>query len=162
MRKGKFLFFIFMTAILIVPPLHGAEPDKILKVGLTVPLTGAGAPWGITLLRTVKLEAEQYNAAGGLTIEGQNYKIEVISEDDKYSPSEGVTVTNKLIFKDKVKFIFGPVGSAVIMSTRPIIEPNQVISIVTGYTPKALGRIINSLSGLIPPWGKPSARCSNG
>jgi branched-chain amino acid transport system substrate-binding protein len=118
--------------------LLAAGPENILKIGLVAPLTGAGAPWGICYQKTLQMEAEQYNAAGGLTVEGQKYKIEVMAEDDKYSPSEGVTVTNKLIFKEKIKFIMGPVGSAVVLATRPICEANKVVSIHACYTPKAV------------------------
>jgi len=138
MKGKKYWGFVFMTILLLASSLVAAGAENALKIGLVAPLTGAGAPWGLCFQKTLQLEAEQYNAAGGLTIEGQKYKVEILSEDDKYSPSEGVTVTNKLIFKDKVKFINGPVGSAVVLATRPAIEANEVISIVSSYTPKAL------------------------
>jgi branched-chain amino acid transport system substrate-binding protein len=134
----KVLSFVFVIILVFTLPLLAAGAEKVLKVGLVAPLTGAGAPWGLCYQKTMQLQAEQYNAAEGLTVEGQKYKIEIMSEDDKYSPSEGVTVTNKLIFKEKVKFIMGPVGSAVVLATRPMIQTNEIVSVVSSYTPKAL------------------------
>jgi branched-chain amino acid transport system substrate-binding protein len=137
--KGKKIFgFGFMSILLMASPLLAAGPENILKVGIVAPLTGAGAPWGLAWQKSAQLIAEQYNAAGGITVQGQQYKIEVIAEDDKMSPSEAVTVTNKLIHKDNVRFIMGSIGSASVMATRPITESNKVITIHSCYTPKAI------------------------
>lgn len=154
MKREKVFGFICIVILLMTSPLQAAGPEKILKIGATVPLTGAGAPWGITIVRLLQLQAEQFNAAGGIPVGDQKYKIEIIGEDDKYSPSEGVTVTNKLIFKDKVKFICGPIGSAGILATRPIIETNEVISIASGYTSKALGPDKKFTFRVIPTMGE--------
>jgi branched-chain amino acid transport system substrate-binding protein len=136
--QGKKIFG-FMSILLLASPLLAAGPEKTIGVGVVAPLTGSGAPWGISRVRTVQLQAEQYNAAGGLTVEGQKYKIEVIAEDDKFSPSEAVTVTNKLIFKDHVRFIMTSNGSALVLATTPITESNKVITISSCFTPKVLG-----------------------
>jgi branched-chain amino acid transport system substrate-binding protein len=132
--------------------------DQVLKIGITMPMTGSGAPWGNAYVKTQQLIAEQYNAAGGVTVGGQNYKLELIVEDDKYSPSEGVTVTKKLIFKDKVKFILGSLGSAVVLATRPVIEENKIISFGSAYSPKVLSpsntftfRTNPTMGEIIPP-----------
>jgi branched-chain amino acid transport system substrate-binding protein len=138
--KGKKIFgFGFISILLLAWPLLAAGAEKTIGIGIVAPLTGSGAPWGIPRVRTVQLEAEQYNAAGGITVGGEKYKLEVFSEDDKFSPSEAVTVTNKLIFKDKVKFIANSNGSAMVLATIPITEPNKVITISSCFTPKALG-----------------------
>ncbi len=134
----KMYWLGILSVLVLASPVQAAGPEKTLKIGIVMPLTGAAAPWGICLLRTATLEAEQYNAAGGITVQGQKYKIEIIAEDDKGSPSEAVTVTNKLIFKDEVKFILGCTLSTTVMATRPITEPNKVVTFHTCYTPKAI------------------------
>ena len=136
--QGKKIFG-FMSILLLTFPLLAAGAEKTIGIGIVAPLTGSGAPWGIPRVRTVQLEAEQYNAAGGITVGGEKYKLEVFAEDDKFSPSEAVTVTNKLIFKNKVKFIANSNGSALVLATIPITEPNKVITISSCFTPKALG-----------------------
>lgn len=136
--KGKVILSVCLLGIvLMASPSQGAE--KILKVGLAVPLTGAGAVYGLAWQKTLVLQAEQYNAAGGIQLGEDKYKIEIVSEDDKYIPSEAINVINRLIFKENVKFIFGSVGSAAVMAVAPITEANKVIRMVGCYTPKSLG-----------------------
>jgi len=139
MKGKKILWFGFLSILLLAFPLLAAGAEKTIGIGIVAPLTGSGAPWGTARVRTIQLEAEQYNAAGGITVEGQKYKIEVFSEDDKFSPSEAVTVTNKLIFKDNVRFIMTSEGSALVLAIVPITEVNKVITISSCFTPKALG-----------------------
>jgi branched-chain amino acid transport system substrate-binding protein len=135
MKKMIGLFVILMWSLSI----SAWGQEKQLKIGLVAPMTGAGAPWGLAWKRSAQLIAEQINSAGGLTVQGQKYKIELIAEDDKYSPSEAVTVTNKLIFNDKVSFILGPIGSALCTAISPITEDNKVITFHSCQSPKSLG-----------------------
>jgi len=50
-----------------------------------------------------------------------------------------VTVANRLVFEDKVKYIIGPTGSAPALAVQPITEKNQVVTVTLGFTNKALG-----------------------
>ena len=131
--------FVLTVILLWSASVTAWGSEKQLKVGLVAPMTGAGAPWGLAWKKGAQLIAEQINAAGGITVQGERYKIEIIAEDDKYSPSEAVTVTNKLIFDDKVKFILGPIGSALCTATSPITEENKVITFHSCQSPKSLG-----------------------
>lgn len=131
--------FIFAFTLLSSLSLSAWGAEKPLKIGLVAPMTGPGAPWGLAWKKGAQLIAEQINTSGGITVQGERYKIEIIAEDDKFSPSEAVTVTNKLIFDDKVKFILGPIGSALCTATSPITEANKVITFVSCQSPKSLG-----------------------
>jgi branched-chain amino acid transport system substrate-binding protein len=161
MKRGNIFRLALMVTLLIIVPTVAAVAEEVLKIGLTLPMTGAAAPWGNAFFRTQQLIAEQYNNSGGITVGGQKYRIEILCEDTKYSPSEGVTVTNKLIFKDKVKFIMGPMGSAEVLATRPLIETNKIVSTIACYTPKALTpentftfRTVNTMGEIIGPMFK--------
>lgn len=139
MKKRWALFIcLFSVALMVAPPqIQGAE--KTIKMGVVAALSGAGAIWGTTFNRTFQLQAEQINAAGGLQVGGEKYKIELIPLDDKWSASEAVNVTNRLIFKEKVNFLFGSLGSTCAMAMVPIIRENKMITITGSYTPKILG-----------------------
>jgi branched-chain amino acid transport system substrate-binding protein len=157
--KGKGILFVCLLGIFFMASpsrMEGAE--KILKIGLVVPLSGAAAPWGLSWQKTVELQAEEYNAAGGIEVGGEKYKIEIISGDDKYVPSEAVNVTNRLIFKENVKFILGSNCSACMIATRPITEGNKILTLIDGYSSKLLGpdkpftfRTVSTIGEIDPP-----------
>jgi len=117
--------------------LHAQETEE-LKIGALVTLSGAGAAWGQGMKNAAELAAMQVNESGGLEVAGKRYKVSVVAYDDKYQANEVVTVANRLVFEDKVKYIIGPVGSAPVLAIQPITEKNQVIVITLGFTAKAL------------------------
>jgi branched-chain amino acid transport system substrate-binding protein len=139
MKRKWILFVCLLGIVFMASPSRMEAAEKELKMGLIAPLSGAGAPWGLCWEKTLLLQAEQYNAAGGIQVGGEKYKIKIITGDDKYIASEAVNVANKLIFKDEVKFIFGPIGSACVLAITPITEANKILAMVNSYTSKALG-----------------------
>lgn len=115
-----------------------AQDTETLNIGALVTLSGAGAAWGQGMKNAAEIAAEQVNKDGGLEVDGKKYQVKVIAYDDKYQANEAVTVANRLVFEDKVKYIIGPVGSAPVLAIQPITEKNEVIVITLGFTDKAL------------------------
>ena len=128
---------IALLAALAVP--FSVAAQETLKIGALVTISGAGAAWGNGMKNAAELAADEVNAKGGLEVGGKKYKVNVIAYDDKYQANEAVTVANRLVFEDKVKFIIGPVGSAAVLAIQPITEKNKVIVLTLGFTSKALG-----------------------
>jgi len=79
--------------------------DKTVKIGFLAPLTGEVAAWGLPGLYGCQIWAERANAAGGVKIGGENYKVEFVSYDNEYAPDKARTGATKLIKEDGVKFI---------------------------------------------------------
>jgi branched-chain amino acid transport system substrate-binding protein len=100
--------------------------QKTLKIGSLVPLSGAAAPWGWDVVNGMKLIVEETNAAGGLKIGNDNYKIEYIYYDTKARADEATTLAKKLIFGDKVKYIIGAQVGATCDAIQLVSEPNKV------------------------------------
>ena len=123
---------------LAVPMAINAQEAETLKIGALVTLSGAGASWGQGMKNAAEIAAAQVNEKGGLEVAGKKYKVEVVAYDDKYQANEAVTVANRLVFEDNVKYIIGPVGSAPVLAIQPITEKNKVIVITLGFTTKAL------------------------
>jgi branched-chain amino acid transport system substrate-binding protein len=115
-----------------------AQPTDTLTLGALVTLSGAGAAWGQGMKNAAEIAADQVNEAGGLKVGGKTYKVNVIAYDDKYQANEAVTVANRLVFEDKVRYIIGPVGSAPVLAIQPTTEKNKVIVMTLGFTAKAL------------------------
>lgn len=105
-------------------PLPGA---KTLKIGAIFALTGPAAPGIKDNMQGVQVAAEWINKKGGITIGGQRYLLEIIPEDNKSSPEGTIAAANKLVFKDGVKFIVGPVVPWLSIAMTPITEKAKVL-----------------------------------
>jgi len=113
---------------------------EVLKIGVVSALSGPGSEWGLAQDAGIKIAAMEANAKGGLKVGNKTYKIEVISYDDQYMPALAVTGATRLIEQDKVKFAFGPLGSAATLAVKPLWEENRVLAIIGGYSEKLLDR----------------------
>jgi branched-chain amino acid transport system substrate-binding protein len=99
-----------------------SEPQT-LKIGLAAWM---GAPIGLDGIRGIRLMTEMDNAKGGLDIGGKKYKIQLIEYDTNNSQTTEVAAINKLVYEDKVKFIFS--DETFVGAWLPITEPNKVLA----------------------------------
>ena len=77
----------------------------VIKFGISTPLSGPAAPWGIPHKNAIELIFDELNAQGGLDVNGKKYKLETVAYDHKYVIAEGVATVNRLIAKDDVKYM---------------------------------------------------------
>lgn len=115
------------------------QAEETLKVGLISVLSGPGALWGNGILRGAEMAAEEVNAKGGLKIKGKAYKIKLIPYDDKYTGKGGKTAAEKLVYRDKVKFIIGPISSASALALQETTEKQKVLVLADSWSKKVLG-----------------------
>jgi branched-chain amino acid transport system substrate-binding protein len=116
-----------------------AAAEETLKIGLIGPMD---RPNTVDQIHMDELYAEMINKAGGLNIGGQKYKIKFIFYDHKNDLAAGRAAVNRLIFEDKVKFIFAGF-SAVTDGLIPITEANKVVLITNTPSPTILKPNIN-------------------
>ena len=139
MKKLQFLMVMGLGLSLVVIPLlcssAAAQPAKTLKIGNTVPMK---AKEGIQIKKWLEMFAERLNAAGGLMVKGQKYKVQIISYDDGYSADTGRAAAERLIYQDKVRHIICQWGSAPIVATLGVAEPNKVLMLCNGMTEKTM------------------------
>ena len=123
----------FMSACTSEDGGDGEGPTSI-KMGLTSPLSGDTAAWGIAQLRAVELLADEYNADGGIYIEaaGEKLLIEVIAYDDKYTPSETAICATRLIEQDNVNFIHN-MGEEMATTVAPMARAAGIIQWGTSW-----------------------------
>jgi len=96
------------------------------------------APEGLQIKNWLELLSERLNETGGLVVKGERYNIEIISYDDEYSADAGRACAERLIYEDKVKHIICQWGSAPIVATLGVAEPNKVFMICNGMTEKSM------------------------
>ena len=85
------------------------------------------------------LLAEMLNERGGINIKGQNYKIEIVTEDCK-SSLDGVMAAANRLASDRIQFVIGPAAFFARASAR-ITNQNQILDVL-GYcvhTPEEIG-----------------------
>jgi len=142
MKKFRYTICIMVLTLLCMPvepiSLSAAEPE-ILKIGNMGAFSGKYALWGIPMSRGIELMADNINAKGGIRADGKTYHIKLIPADTKTTVEGAVAQANKLIFHDKVKYIFGPGMSAGALAFQPITEEKKIILMPWCYTPKVLG-----------------------
>lgn len=96
--------------------------------------------WGIAFYRGSVMAVNEINKAGGVLAEGRRWMLELVPYDDKYLADEGVSIANKLVFDDKVKFIACTGGSAPTLAALPIYTKNKVLHMDGGcFSDLALG-----------------------
>lgn len=108
----------------------GTKEDGSIKIGAIFPLTGGSAYQGKSFRQGIELAMEEINANGG--IDGK--KLEILFEDDKGIPAEGVNAAQKLITQDKVSAILGNFNSSVTLAVRAVTEREKVVQLTPGST----------------------------
>lgn len=97
-----------------------------IKLGVIMPLTGPVAEPGTNALNGVKIAVDRFNE------ENNGKTIDLIIEDSKSSPKDGVSSIQKLVNIDKVKIIIGDLMSSVFLAIAPIAESNKITMISPG------------------------------
>ena len=120
------------TATPLPAPTATPQPEaapEVIKIGMIVDLTGAGAAIGIPMVEVSKMAAAKIKDEGGLLIGGKRYNFEFIPEDAHYDqPERARTAATKLVHRDNVRFIIiggDPLDSA----ASTVTEPENVIII---------------------------------
>ena len=88
-----------------------ASAEDVIRFGAPLPLTGPLAPEGIKQQQGYDLWAEQANKAGGISVGGKKYKVEIVYADYQSNTPRAVQTTEQMITQDNVNFLFGAFGS---------------------------------------------------
>jgi branched-chain amino acid transport system substrate-binding protein len=102
-----------------------AQSGNPIKVGMSLALTGAGAPAGKMLQAAVELWRDDVNAKGGLL----GRPIEIIIYDDQSNPAGVPGLYTKLISVDKADILLGPYGTNFVAPAMPTIIQNKKMTI---------------------------------
>jgi len=78
-----------------------------LVVGTHQDLSGPIKVWGVPVSNGMKMAVEELNAAGGIN----GRKVKMILEDNGYDPKKAVLASQKMVERDKIFAMIGPMGS---------------------------------------------------
>src|SRR5438876_465133 len=120
------------AAALIAGSTGSGLAADVIKFGISTPLSGPAAPWGIPHKNAIELIFDETNAQGGLDVNGKKYKLEIVAYDHKYVIAEGVATVNRLIAKDDVKYM-SILGGAVVKANEEAVNEGHVINLPLAY-----------------------------
>jgi branched-chain amino acid transport system substrate-binding protein len=118
--------------------LNALSAEKELLIGVNDALTGPGAVYGLPQSNAVQMAAEEINARGGIKAGSDNYKLKVISNDDKANPTEATNSVRKLIDRDGVKYLLGFCCSGSTSAVASFIEKENVVMLVGNAAERAI------------------------
>jgi branched-chain amino acid transport system substrate-binding protein len=120
-----------------------------LRIGAIVELTGELPAIGASSRNAAQMAVDEVNAAGGVTVAGKAYQIELLVEDNVAKPDQSAAAANKLITQDEVLAIIGPNASLGAIPAAEIAESNRTLLITPWST--------NPRTTLDAATGKPKA-----
>ena len=112
--------------------------QQVVKIGLSAPLTGAGAQNGKDMENGVRLAIEEANAQH-IKLGGQEVRFELDTVDDQGDPRIGVQVAQKLV-DDGVVAVVGYYNSGVALPSSPIFAKAGIPLIDPAATAPAITR----------------------
>ena len=132
----------------------GEDPEdeaEEVVIGYTGPLSGPAAEYGEDCRDGVHMAIKELNDAGGITVDGQDYKFTLEALDDGTDPGQAVSNAERLRDVEDAIAVWNPVATTI----NPMLEVNEEPGaefLVMGYTstPEEL-EADNELVTWIPP-----------
>jgi branched-chain amino acid transport system substrate-binding protein len=119
------VLMLFLSVVLFSATPLSAAPKEV-TYGAVIPLSGPAAPWGIAMQNVWQMLIDKINAAGGMTVNGENYIWKLVAYDSAMDPSKTVSAVNRLISRDQANFIC-ILDGGLVQASQPITEKKKVI-----------------------------------
>ena len=131
-----------ISSIVLLLGLNLAAPataaEKKLDIGYNDSLSGPGAVFGVPQQRAIQIAVEEINGAGGIKAGSDNYKINLITNDDKANPTEATNSVRRLIDRDDAKFLIGFCCSGPTSAVASFIGNEEVLMLVGTAAEKSI------------------------
>jgi len=121
---------------------QGKEP---LKVGVTLPLTGSEAGYGVDFVTSMHMAAKDVNDAGGVN----GHKLELVVIDTQASPQLGINAMNRLATVDKVPLVI-TAWSAVVKAQAPVANREKMLELSVGANAPDIANLGDYVYTLFP------------
>src|SRR5258708_3035155 len=92
---------------------EGISASEIV-IGTHQDLSGPIKVWGVPVSNGMKMAVEEINAAGGI----HGRKIRMILEDSGYDPKRAVLASQKMVERDKIFAMVGPMGAPTVLAAQ--------------------------------------------
>jgi len=103
-----------------------AQAENVLKIGGVLTTSGPAAHLGTITYNGVKIAVDEVNKKDGVDIAGKKYHIKFINYDDKCSAKDAVNVVQRLVERDQVSAIVGPICSHAALAFMPYVAQKKI------------------------------------
>ncbi|MEX2473701.1 ABC transporter substrate-binding protein [Marinobacter sp.] len=148
MKIAKTLGQAVAAATLGMSLSAGALAEEI-NIGFTGPLSGGAALYGENTLSGLRMAVDEINDAGGFDLNGEKTTVNLVSLDDRYSPSQAATNAKRLKQESEVAAVFVP-HSGGIFALQDFNEKDDFLVMAYSSVPSITEKG-NSLTLRIPP-----------
>lgn len=146
-QPGK-LTRLFASMAMGLAMSAGAFAQEVVKIGYSGPLSGGAALYGKNVLSGMEMAVNEINAKG-FEVGGKKYKLEIVSLDDQYNPSQTGINVQRLIQQHKTPAVLVP-HSGGIFAVQAFNEKSNVLLLAYTSLPQVTARG-NKLTIRIPP-----------
>ncbi|MFK4446045.1 branched-chain amino acid transport system substrate-binding protein [Caballeronia udeis] len=112
---------------------YPAMAEDILKFGVSSPMSGAAANWGIGCDWVGQKVVKYINDHGGIRAGGKVYKVQLTTYDNGYTAAGGAQSAQAMISRDGVRYIVQSLGTAPVQATQSLSERAGVILLTTAW-----------------------------
>jgi len=131
-KKMRRALALWVVALGVTPGAFADTPN-VIKLGLSVPLSGSGANWGKGSEWLCKQAADEIQKAGGVKVSNKVYNYACVAYDNKYNAADGAKVAQTLLNRDGVKYIGGSLGTAPTHALQSLTEREGVVLFTTAW-----------------------------
>src|SRR5438874_5001595 len=103
-----------------------ARAQTEIKIGATLPLTGAESRIGGFYKEGYELAFEEANKKGGVSVGGKKMQVELVLLDDTSTQATAASLADRLINSDKVNFLLGTYATNLIEAQSVVAEQNAI------------------------------------
>ncbi len=131
MSKRLVTLFLTLTVILATfggLPVGAQEDCDFVGeavIGVIAPLTGDIPKVGQSTVEAAEMAVDEINAECGLEIEGENYEVVIIVEDNESKAESSVAAATRLIVDEEVIAIIGPQASKQAVPTGQVANDRE-------------------------------------
>ncbi len=114
-----------LAAALAALPAAALAEQPPVKIGALVSVTGPAAFLGAPEARTLEMEVERLNAAGGLA----GRRVVLVAKDTGGSPEKAISLAKQLVDEEQAFAIIGPATTGESMAVKPIAQEAHTLLI---------------------------------
>ncbi|HWC72386.1 MAG TPA: ABC transporter substrate-binding protein, partial [Gemmatimonadales bacterium] len=135
---------IFAAAALVFPILVASTAKSqgsgqgTIRIGATLPLTGAEARIGGFYKEGYDYAFELQNKNGGVKVGDKTMKVELLLLDDTSTQATAVSLADRLINSERVNFLLGTYATNLVEAQSAAAEQNQMLYVNGGGAASAI------------------------
>ena len=111
---------VLAASLCATPGAHAQ--DDVIKLGISAPMSGAAASWGIGADWVGQQAVKEINDHGGITAGGKTYKVQLTAYENGYNSADGGKAAQAMLNRDHVRFIIQGIGTAPVKALQSLSE----------------------------------------